>query len=63
MSNITKRAFIGLCLVTIVLSLGFVSLYKNESVLLRSKGEESGNTLVLNGKTSDKELSQYLVNK
>lgn len=63
MSNITKRAFIGLCLVTIVLSLGFISLYKNESVLLRSKGEESGNTLVLNGKTSDKELSQYLLNK
>jgi cell division protein FtsW (lipid II flippase)/cell division protein FtsI/penicillin-binding protein 2 len=49
--------------VTIVLSLGFISLYKNESVLLRSKGEESGNTLVLNGKTSDKELSQYLLNK
>lgn len=63
MNNLTKKALFGLCLVTIVLSLGFVSLFKNESDLLRSasKRDKSSSTLVLNGKTSAKDLAQHLM--
>ena len=71
MNSYIKKAFFGLCLVTVVLSLGFVSLYINESDLLSevssslsgTKDAKSISTLVLNGKTTDKELSKHLLDK
>lgn len=71
MNNTIKRAFIGLCLVTAVLMLGFISLYKNESKILKSvssvsqnsNGNKSPNTFIINGETKSAELSQYLIDK
>lgn len=71
MNKSIRKAFLGLCLVTLVLSIGFISLYWNESVLLKgittsSQGNKKGDavsTLVLNGKTIDKELAKHLLDK
>lgn len=58
MNNKANRVFTGLCLVTVVLSLGFVSLFRNESELLNSDS-----SLVLTAGTSYRELSDTLQSK
>ena len=70
MNKNNKRGIRGLSIVTIVLLLGFISLYRNESVLLKSvgspmevsKGEKAICTLVLNEQTSSEELMKHLLN-
>ena len=65
MNNLKKRALFGLCLVTIVLALGFISLYSNESTVLSSITDKDGknNTLVLTGNIHPDTLSQYFIEK